>query len=76
MLLGITIHQGFAQLSNVQFFYFDKDWYQISVDSATYLIRVGQTPDSGFQWTYYNFLGPRIRQESFKDEKAMIRNNQ
>ena len=74
LLLGLTIQQGFAQLSDVQFFYFNKDWKQISADSAAYLIRVGQTADSGYQWTYYNFLGPRIKQESFKDVKATVRN--
>jgi protein TonB len=74
LMLGMSIHQGFAQLTDAQFFYFDKDWKQITPDSATYLIRVGQTADSGYQWTYYNFRGPRIKQESFKDEKATIRN--
>jgi protein TonB len=73
-VLSFFLHSAFGQLKEEQYFVFDKDWKITKVKKASYFLRIRQTIDSNYEWTYYQMYGPRIKLETFKDEKAKIRN--
>jgi periplasmic protein TonB len=66
---------SFGQQTDDRFYLFDKNWENVTQSKkAEYLVRVRQNTDSDYEWTYYKIFGPRIKRESFKDEKATIPN--
>src|SRR3989440_4779213 len=57
------------------YYIFDRDWNPVkNVKQAKYFIHVEKKDDTTWQWDYYNFIGPRIKTESYKDEKGAIPN--
>jgi periplasmic protein TonB len=63
-----------GQQEKDQFFVFNENWKPVDIKKAVYLLRVRHINDSSWEWLYYNIYGPRIKMESFKDEKATIKN--
>jgi len=74
LILALMIQFASGQIKEDQFFVFDLDWKPTKIKKAYYFLRVRQSSDSNYEWTYYQMNGPRIKQECFKDEKASIRN--
>ncbi|MBS1596815.1 MAG: energy transducer TonB [Bacteroidetes bacterium] len=70
---ALLLQFSFAQKED-QLIVCDQDWKPTKIKKAIYLLRVRQPDDSTYERTYYKIYGPRIKQESFKDEKSTIRN--
>jgi protein TonB len=60
---------------NETFYIFNGNWEGIKdVKKAKYFIHSQKVNDTCWQWDYYNYIGPRIKTESYKDEQAKIPN--
>jgi protein TonB len=57
-----------------KFYVFDKDWKGTTTDKAVYMIYVQQKNDTTWQWNYYNYIGPLLYIESYRNEKSDIPN--
>jgi len=53
---------------------YDGDWKPCKPDSAEYLAFVQKLNDTAWQWNYYNYRGPALVVETYKDEDATIAN--
>lgn len=69
MIIGML---GHAQKKNTQFFVFDTDRNPCKVENAKYLGCLDKLDDTTYQWRYYNFAGPLITVETYKDENISI----
>ena len=54
------------------FLVYDRNWQPCKIDSAVYMAYVQNINDTTRQWNYYNYTGPLINIETYKDEKATI----
>jgi len=54
------------------FLVYDRNWQPCKIDSAHYLAYVQNINDTTWQWSYYNYAGPLVNIETYKDEKATI----
>ena len=63
-----------AQKGKNPFYVFDSEWNPSDLKKAIYFVRVHKINDSSYAWVYNKMFGPRIKEESYKDEKASIRN--
>ncbi len=61
-----------AQRKAIQEFYlvYDKDWNRCDPDSGTYLSFVQQFDDTTWQWNHYNYWGPLLLVETYRDRDA------
>ncbi len=50
------------------FYVFDAGWKPTKIKSAHFLLHTHQVNDTCWQWDYYNFIGPLIRTEQFRDK--------
>jgi protein TonB len=66
-LLTVTI-SAIAQDSKDFFYAFDADWKPAKIESAHFLIHVHQMNDTCWQWDYYNFRGPLVKIEQYRDK--------
>lgn len=55
------------------FFVFNGDWQPTKIDSAVYILRIHWISDTCWQWDYYNFTGPLLRTEQFRDHDGKVR---
>jgi periplasmic protein TonB len=51
---------------------FDANWKPSKVKNARYLLHRHQTNDTCWQWDFYNFKGPLIKSESYRDKDGSI----
>ncbi|GAB2659756.1 hypothetical protein GCM10027036_11730 [Flavihumibacter cheonanensis] len=63
---------AFAQKkkSKENFYVFDKNWNGTTLEAAEYMLRVQQRSDTCWQFDYYNFKGPLIKTEQYKDREG------
>src|SRR5438445_3247723 len=54
------------------FYVFDANWKPTKIDSAHFLVHVHQMNDTCWQYDYYNFTGPLIRSERYRDRDGNI----
>jgi periplasmic protein TonB len=66
ILLILTISA--AGQSKESFYVFNAEWQPTKLDSARFLLPVHQVNDSCWQWDYYNFSGPLLKTEQYKDK--------
>src|SRR5262249_40139564 len=71
-----TIQVVKAQKQNDDVFYvFKKDWSSAkSVDDAVYFMQTTKDNDTTYVCTYYNKLGPMVKQESYLDSDLTVPN--
>jgi protein TonB len=50
------------------FYVFDADWKPTKIESAHFLLHTHQVNDTCWQWDSYNFVGPLIKTEQFRDK--------
>jgi len=67
------VQLSFAQ-SNETTHIFDQDWKPTKEKKGVFLIRVRQLDNGGYEKVFYKMYGPRLRKETFSDEKGTIRN--
>jgi periplasmic protein TonB len=64
MAFSITVK---AQ-DNESFYVFDADWKPTKIESAHYLLHTHMVNDTCWQFDFYNFLGPLIKMEQYRDK--------
>ena len=64
LLLAITARSQTKE----SFYVFNADWKPTKVDSARYFLHIHRVNDSCWQWDYYNFAGPLLKTEQFRDK--------
>ena len=75
LLLPITIvHAQKKKRNDIRFFVFDENWKRCDFEKATYLSTLEKLNDTAYQMKYYNFAGPLLSIETFKDKDATILN--
>lgn len=62
----------FSQKNNVNIYAFDENWKSCTIENAKYLSFQERVSDTVWEWKNYNFSGPLISIETYKDEKAAI----
>ncbi|MHA4809529.1 energy transducer TonB [Flavitalea flava] len=68
LLLSLSV-SAIAQ-NQESFYVFDADWKPTKIDSAHFLLHVHQMNDTCWRWDYYNFSGPLLRTEQYRDKDA------
>jgi protein TonB len=66
LLIALTITAK-AQ-DNESFYVFDADWKPTKIKSAHFLLHTHMVNDTCWQFDYYNFLGPLIKTEQYRDK--------
>lgn len=74
LLVTIATHAQKTKEEKELYYVFDNKWNPSSIDSAIYMIYVKKINDTAFQWNYYNFTGPLINVETYKDQEGKILN--
>lgn len=52
------------------FYAFDENWQEASIEKAVYFARSKKINDTCWQWDTYHMHGPLVKTERFKDEKG------
>lgn len=73
LVMGILLQATPAKSQGDEFNFFDASWKKAKEKNAVYLLRVRQSGDTSWQYSYYNVYGPLVRIETYKDKKATIR---
>lgn len=74
LLIYFATHAQKNKVEKESYYVFDSKWNASSIDSAKYMIYVKKINDTSFQWNYYNFNGPLINVETYKDAQGEILN--
>ncbi|HLA60206.1 MAG TPA: TonB family protein, partial [Puia sp.] len=53
---------------NESFYVFDADWKPAKIESAHFLLHTHKVNDTCWQFDFYNFLGPLIKMEQYRDK--------
>jgi len=77
LLLLLLISSSFLysqrnKLPDGTFYVFDENWKGTTIEKAVYLAREIKINDTCYKWDSYNFTGPLVKSETFKDDKATI----
>jgi protein TonB len=70
MLLALEV----SAQEKESFYVFDADWKPTKIESAHFLLHTHQVNDTCWQWDYYNFSGPLIQTERFRENEGKVRN--
>jgi len=64
-----------AKAQNSESFYvFDADWKPTKIESAHFLLHTHMVNDTCWQFDFYNFLGPLIKMEQYRDKDGTVIN--
>src|SRR3974390_872128 len=74
LILILIMSEAFSQEEKDAFYVFDSNWQPATKAKPIYFLRVRRESDSNFIWIYYKMYGPRIKVESYRDQKATIPN--
>jgi protein TonB len=61
-----------ATAQHESFYVFDSSWTGTTIEKARYLLRVHSLSDTCWQYDYYNFTGPLIRTEQYRDKQGEV----
>lgn len=78
-LILLTGQLVFAQKNkkeDVKFFAFDENWKSCAIEKAKYLSAFKKLSDTAYEMKNYNFAGPLITAETYKDAEATILNGE
>lgn len=72
MLLFFLLILSFTARSQEKesFYVFDANWKPTKIKSAHFLLRTHQVNDTCWQWDYYNFIGPLIKTEQYRNKEG------
>jgi periplasmic protein TonB len=56
------------------FYVFDADWKPTKIETAHFLLHTHRVSDTCWQYDFYNFLGPLIKVERYRDKDANLIN--
>lgn len=72
LICNASLYSQRNKPSEDSYFVFDENWQGTTIEKAKYLARQKKISDTCWQWDTYNFAGPLMRTENFKDEKGSI----
>jgi len=79
LLFLLPVSIAFAQKNkkdNVRFFVFDENWKNCKVENARYLSALEKINDTTYELKNYNFKGPLVSIETYKDAEASVLNGE
>jgi periplasmic protein TonB len=68
LILLITLSITAKAQDNESFYVFDADWKPTKIESAHFMLHTHQVNDTCWQFDFYNFLGPLIKVERYRDK--------
>lgn len=73
-VISLAATSLYAQRSkkNVTFYVFDENWKGCKLEEAKYLASQQMLGDTAYEWRYYQFDGPLLSVETYKDKEANI----
>ena len=63
-----------AQQTKEYFYLYDSAWNSCKAENAKYMAFVKEVNDTTYRWNYYNYTGPIITVETYRDKDAKIPN--
>lgn len=72
ILLAATNLHAQRSRKNVTFYVFDENWKGCKPEEAKYLASQQKLGDTAYEWRYYQFNGPLLSVETYKDKEASI----
>jgi protein TonB len=70
LVLLITLSITVKAQDNESFYVFDANWKPTKIESAHFMLHTHQVNDTCWQFDFYNFLGPLIRMERYRDKEG------
>ncbi len=52
------------------FYVFDSKWKPTKIETAHFILHTYQVNDTCWQWDFYNFFGPLIKTEQYRDKEG------
>jgi len=52
------------------FYVFDTNWKPAKIKTAHFFLRTHQVNDSCWKWDYYNYMGPLVKTEQYRDKEG------
>lgn len=56
------------------YYVYDENWKPCGTDSASFMAAVNKLNDTCYEWKYYNYTGPLLSVETYRDKEATILN--
>lgn len=75
LLCLIAVYEIAAQSASdkSKYFLWDKNWKSVQkAEEAAFLARLWKVDDTSWQWDMYNYVGPLIASQRFKDENIQL----
>ncbi|MBX2923456.1 MAG: energy transducer TonB [Chitinophagaceae bacterium] len=72
LLTVISLHAQKSKKSNVTLYVFDKNWKGCKPEDAKYLGCLQKLSDTAYEWRYYQYDGPLMSVETYKDKEATL----
>jgi protein TonB len=54
------------------YYVFDANWKPTKIESAYFFLHTHAVNDSCWQWDFYNFMGPLVKTEQYRDKKGEV----
>ncbi len=68
LILLIALSITVKAQDNESFYVFDADWKPTKIESAHFMLHTHMVNDTCWQFDFYNFLGPLIKMEQYRDK--------
>jgi protein TonB len=68
LILLTTLSIAAKAQDKESFYVFDADWKPTKIESAHFLLHAHMVNDTCWQFDYYNFIGPLIKMEQYRDK--------
>jgi protein TonB len=70
----LTLSIAAKSQTEESFYVFDKNWDPTKVETAHFLLHTHRINDTCWQYDFYNFLGPLIKMERYRDKEGKVIN--
>ncbi len=70
LILLLTLSMAARSQNEGSLYVFDANWKPTKIETAHFLLHTHQINDSCWQWDFYNFTGPLIKSEQYRDKEG------
>jgi protein TonB len=74
LFLFLTLTITARSQEKESFYIFDADWKPVKIELAHFALHIHNMNDTLWQWDYYNFMGPLIKTEQYRNSEGKIAN--
>jgi protein TonB len=74
LLLLLALSITAKSQKDESFYVFDADWNATKIETAHFLLHTHRINDTCWQFDFYNFLGPLIKMERYRDKEGTVIN--